>query len=88
MKTETFGQRLKRLRETAGLTQVQLAERASVPLTTLRNWEYDRREPLVGAAFRLARALGVSCEAFQVEDKPAEKAPAAKKTTKKRKGKE
>jgi len=65
MKTESFGERLRRLRDAAGLTQMQLAEKAGVPLTTLRNWEHDRREPLVSAAFKLAGALGVSCEAFK-----------------------
>ncbi|HTU18977.1 MAG TPA: helix-turn-helix transcriptional regulator [Gemmataceae bacterium] len=64
MKKETLGGRLQRLRSEAGLTQMQVSERAGVPLTTLRNWEQDRREPLASALFKLARALGVSCEAF------------------------
>ena len=71
-KTETFGQRLQRLRSEAGLTQQQVADKAGVPLQTLRNWEHDRREPLVGAAFKLARALGVDCTALEVSDKPTE----------------
>jgi transcriptional regulator with XRE-family HTH domain len=64
-KKETFGARLQKLREAAGLTQKQVAERAGVPLQSLRNWEHDRREPLLGTAFRLADALGVDCRAFQ-----------------------
>jgi transcriptional regulator with XRE-family HTH domain len=59
---ETMGKRLKRLREAAGLSQSQLAAAAGVPLGTLRNWEYDRREPLLGAAARLASALGVTLD--------------------------
>jgi transcriptional regulator with XRE-family HTH domain len=66
---------------------MQLADKAGVPLTTLRNWEHDRREPLVSALFKLARALGVDCSAFQTEDAQATpKQPAAKKTTRKQKG--
>ncbi|HWG47716.1 MAG TPA: helix-turn-helix domain-containing protein [Gemmataceae bacterium] len=59
---ETLGQKLQRLRLTAGLTQVQLAEAAGVPLSTLRGWEVDRREPGLRAAARLAKALGVTAE--------------------------
>jgi transcriptional regulator with XRE-family HTH domain len=57
---ETIGERVRRLREAAGLTQKQLAERAGVPLPTLRQVEQmvtkaPRPETLLG----LARALGV-----------------------------
>ncbi|MCI0460337.1 MAG: helix-turn-helix domain-containing protein [Gemmataceae bacterium] len=59
---ETLGQRLQRLRAAAGLTQAQAAAAAEVPLSSLQNWEIDRREPGLRAACRLARALGVSAE--------------------------
>ena len=62
MRNETLGQRLQRLRLAAGLTQAALAEAAGVPLSTLRGWEIDRREPGLRAAVRLARALGVGVE--------------------------
>lgn len=62
MDTETLGQRLKRLRERAGLTQAQLAAAADVPIGTLRGAEYDRREPLVSTAYKLALALGISLD--------------------------
>lgn len=89
MKKETFGDKLKRLRDAAGLTQMQLAERAGVPLTTLRNWEHDRREPLVSALFKLADALGVDCRAFQDgNDAGPTEAPASAKRTRKRQRKE
>lgn len=65
MTKETFGARLQRLRSAAGLTQMQLAERAGIPLTTLRNWEHDRREPMVRALFKLTEALDLDCRAFQ-----------------------
>jgi transcriptional regulator with XRE-family HTH domain len=42
---------------------MQLADKAGVPLTTLRNWEHDRREPMASALFKLARA-GVAAFSF------------------------
>jgi transcriptional regulator with XRE-family HTH domain len=62
MKTETFGQRLKRLRQAAGLSQQRLADAAGLPMGTVRGWEYDRREPLLSAAVKLAQGLGVSLD--------------------------
>jgi transcriptional regulator with XRE-family HTH domain len=62
MRGETMGQRLKRLRERAGLTQRQAAEASGVPLGTLRRWEQDVAEPLLSGAARLAEALGVSLD--------------------------
>jgi transcriptional regulator with XRE-family HTH domain len=59
---ETFGQRLQRLRVQAGLTQAQVAEAADVPVSSLRNWEIDRREPGLRVACRLAKVLGVTAE--------------------------
>jgi transcriptional regulator with XRE-family HTH domain len=64
MAKESFGQRLQRLRQAAGLSQSQLAQAAGVSFGTLRNWEYDRREPLLGAAVKLAMALGVTVGAI------------------------
>lgn len=54
--------RLKELREAAGLSQSQLAKAAEVPVGSLRNWEYARRTPLLDAAARLAKALGVTLD--------------------------
>jgi transcriptional regulator with XRE-family HTH domain len=59
---ETLGQRVQRLRAAAGLTQAELAAAAAVPLSSLQNWEIDRREPSFRAACRLATALGVTAE--------------------------
>src|SRR5205814_1693354 len=59
-----YGERLKQLREGAGLTQEQLAERSGVNLWTLRGYEQGRREPNWKAALSLAAALGVAAEAF------------------------
>src|SRR5688572_15302872 len=59
---ETLGQRLARLRQARELTQEQLADKAEVPVWSLRNWETDRRRPRTDAALRLARALRVTVE--------------------------
>ena len=59
-----FGERLKALRASAGLSQPQLAERADVSLPTIKDYEESRREPSLGVAQRLAAALGVMCQAF------------------------
>ena len=71
--TETFGQRVARLRVAAGLTQEQLATKAELPAGSLRNYEYDHRRPRADAAVRLARALGVTAEELLVlpSSKPA-----------------
>jgi transcriptional regulator with XRE-family HTH domain len=57
-----MGERLQRLRRAAGLSQQQLADRARVPLGSLRNWEQGRRTPLLDAAGRVAVALGISLD--------------------------
>jgi transcriptional regulator with XRE-family HTH domain len=72
--TESFGQRLKRLRQAAGLSQAKLARAAGVPHGSPRNWEYDLREPLVGAAAKIARALGVTLDELTGEGGAEEKA--------------
>ncbi len=71
--TETFGQRVARLRIAAGLTQEQLATKAELPAGSLRNYEYDHRRPRADAALRLARSLGVTVEELLVlpSSKPA-----------------
>jgi hypothetical protein len=48
-------------------------------LTSLRNWEHDRREPLVSVLFKLAAALGVDCRAFADCIGAAQAEPPAKK---------
>jgi transcriptional regulator with XRE-family HTH domain len=74
MKPESFGQRLKRLRRIAGLSQARLAEAAGLPAGTVRGYEYDRRQPFLAAAVKLAAALGVSLgELAGVEVKPTPK---------------
>src|SRR5690242_5847718 len=60
----TFGEKLRQLRERAGLTQEQLAAASGVNLWTVRGYEQGRREPNWKGAIVLTRALGVTVEEF------------------------
>jgi len=60
---ETFGARLKRIREKRGWTLRELAERSGVPYETIYRCERGtHQEPRVSIAAHLARALGVSLD--------------------------
>jgi transcriptional regulator with XRE-family HTH domain len=86
----SFGQHLRSLREGAGLSRAELARRAGVPVSTLRNWEGDRGMPGIPAAVRLAEALGVPVDrlAEGVDDDAEEEPPEmAEQTRRPRKGK-
>lgn len=67
MGKEWFGPRLRELREAAGLTHQQLAERAGVSVDGVSQWERGVREPGWGSVLSLAQALGVDCTAFAQE---------------------
>ncbi|HWU44899.1 MAG TPA: helix-turn-helix transcriptional regulator [Bdellovibrio sp.] len=65
---ESFGERLKKLRLRAGLSQKEVAERASLSASTYRDWEYGKKikgEPYV----ELASALGVSISELFTDEK-------------------
>jgi transcriptional regulator with XRE-family HTH domain len=64
MANETFGQRLKRLRESAGLSQQQLATAAGLTQKAISFYETDKRSPDFVVVERLASALGVAIQAF------------------------
>lgn len=68
MEKEDFGERLKRLRKAAGLTQAALAERAGVSLNSVSRWEIGDRQPSWESVVALSKALGVETSAF---DRPA-----------------
>lgn len=57
MRKNNFGKKLKELREKEGLTQRELAERAGLHITTIANYEINRREPKANQIKLLAQAL-------------------------------
>jgi transcriptional regulator with XRE-family HTH domain len=79
-----FAECLKALRDRAGLSQPELAKRACIGVSTLRQFEYGMREPTYGTLVKLAEALGVSLAAF--DQTPGPETPAAAKQSRKRKG--
>jgi transcriptional regulator with XRE-family HTH domain len=60
----SFGERLKRLREGAGLSQRELAEKAGMHQFGVAKLEQGLREPSWATVQALAAALGVDCLAF------------------------
>ena len=63
-----FPSMLRSLRESAGLTQAALGERAGLSLHAVRHYEQGNREPGYSALLGLARALGVGLGAFDPGD--------------------
>jgi transcriptional regulator with XRE-family HTH domain len=67
----TLGQRLRRLRQAAGLSVHQLAKASNTPAQAIYVWEADRSAPTFGGLLQLARALGRSLSEFDsVEPRP------------------
>ena len=67
-----FSGRLRELRDKAGLTQAALADKAGIHLHSLIKLERGEREPQWASVRALAKALGVTCQAFDVDDDQAE----------------
>ena len=59
---ETFGKRLKRLREGEKLSQTQLASLIGVDQSTLCSYEGDRRQPPIATLVTLAKWFGVTTD--------------------------
>jgi transcriptional regulator with XRE-family HTH domain len=77
----TFAQKLRQLRDSAGVSEARLAAASGVPFGTVHEYGLGRRKPSFAAVVKLAKALGVTCEAFAecddvVADDQGEKAPA------------
>ena len=58
--TESFGTRLRRLRLTRRLSQMQLATNLNVSVPAISAWEKDRTRPRHGRIEALGELLGVS----------------------------
>jgi transcriptional regulator with XRE-family HTH domain len=61
---DSFGLRLRELREQAGLTREGLADQAGMKIGGVRDLEQDRRRPSWDTALALAAALGVTPNDF------------------------
>ncbi|HTU21622.1 MAG TPA: helix-turn-helix transcriptional regulator [Gemmataceae bacterium] len=95
MPASTFADRLRELREAAGLSQYALAKQADISKQAVSSLELGEREPTWATVQALAKALGVDCMAFQTEARkiitpsPVKKDPdAIKPVEKKRSRKE
>ena len=64
-KPHSFGERLQKFREAAGLTREELAERVGVRRQHIWRIEGDQQEPTWGLVCRLADALKVATDAFR-----------------------
>lgn len=62
---DTFARRLRALREAAGLSVPQLAERAGLPRTAVWKLENGQSRPFLETAQKLVKALGVSLSEFE-----------------------
>ena len=77
MSADWFAGRLRELRENAGLSRKELAERAGMQSEAgIRNIEQGIRKPSWETVIALAQALGVDCNAFT--EPPATGAPEPK----------
>jgi transcriptional regulator with XRE-family HTH domain len=59
-----FGPRLRAIRTKAGLTRAELAERAAITRQQVYKLEDGTNEPAWGNVLAIARALGVTPDAF------------------------
>lgn len=72
----SIGSQLTKLRNEKRLTRVQLAEELDIPMTTLRNYEQDEREPGHKFLLKVAHYFGVTTD-YILEN---EKSPAPEGT--------
>ena len=63
----TFGERLKTLRERAGLNQDELAQRMGISSKSIVHWEDGTRSLDVGSICRLAKAMGIHAAYFMYD---------------------
>ncbi len=61
--------RLKEMRERAGLTQKQVAEKIGTQWQVYQRYEYGKTDPSVSTALRIAKALSTTVEVLYEEDK-------------------
>ena len=74
-----FAKRLRQLRDKAGFSEAKLAQTSGVSFASIHEYGLGRRKPSFEAVVKIARALGVSCEAFLDGDATELKLPAKRK---------
>lgn len=57
--TQRFGARLRKLREQRKMSQLELAQRSKLDLTTISELESGNREPMLRTIWKLSNALDV-----------------------------
>jgi transcriptional regulator with XRE-family HTH domain len=60
----TFAEKLRELRDKAGLSEAKLAKASGLAFGSVHSYSLGRRSPSFTAVVKIARALGVTCEAF------------------------
>lgn len=63
---DAFAKTLRSVRENAGLTQEQLAERADISVRFISFLETGRRQPSLSALAAVSRGLGISVSSLMV----------------------
>lgn len=72
----SIGMNIKRLRERAGMTQVELAEKMGLSSKTISSWEIDRTEPKMGKVEQLTRIFGcLKTDIIGNDTEPEDKEP-------------
>lgn len=75
----TYGEKIKKARKEAGLTQAELANKCGLAAITIQQYERNLREPKIEALRKIAEALGMPSPAYFVFDPipdETEKSPA------------
>ncbi len=76
----TFAEKLRQLRDGAGLSEAKLADASGLTFASVHGYGLGRRTPSFPAVVKIARALGVTCEAFaDCEGMAESERPAPKK---------
>ena len=57
---ERFGIRVKKIREQKKMSQLELAQKANLDITTINEIENGNRDPLLRTIWKIANALDVS----------------------------
>jgi transcriptional regulator with XRE-family HTH domain len=84
---QTFADRLRAAREKAGVTPYRLAQLSGITKQAISRLESGQSQPTWDTVQALARALGVSCEAFTTPPPAPAAAPPVKPRGRPRKGK-